>query len=134
MTELEKLLEKLSDPRQEVQLIRKGVRPRVFEELLSTNINLPLKEILKRLSISSTTYFLKKRHNQLLSSGDTEKLIRLLTVRKKATEILGEEGREWLYRKIPSLGDEAPIDLLDTEAGHKLIEQALLQIKYGIYG
>lgn len=53
---------------------------------------------------------------------------------QKAEEILGkQEAKNWLYRKIPSLGDQIPMDLLDTEAGHRLVEQALLQIKYGIY-
>lgn len=51
-----------------------------------------------------------------------------------AKEILGQkEVNNWLYKKIASLGEQIPMDLLDTEAGHRLVEQALLQIKYGVY-
>lgn len=52
-----------------------------------------------------------------------------------AAEILGKsETKNWLYKKIPSLGNEVPLSLLDTEVGHRLVTQALLQIKYGVYG
>lgn len=52
-----------------------------------------------------------------------------------AENILGkEEGREWMSRRNPSLGNEIPINLLDTEKGRQLVAQALLQIKNGIYG
>ena len=51
-----------------------------------------------------------------------------------AAAILGKtEVKAWLYRKISSLGEQVPMDLLDTEAGHRLVEQTLLQIKYGVY-
>lgn len=51
-----------------------------------------------------------------------------------ASEIIGEqEAKNWLYKKVESLGNRAPIDLLDTEAGHRLVEQVLQQIKYGVY-
>lgn len=53
----------------------------------------------------------------------------------KASKILGGvEAKNWLYKPIPSLGNEVPLDLLDTEAGRRLVEQALLQIEHGDYG
>ena len=51
-----------------------------------------------------------------------------------ASDILGKaESKNWLYRNVPSLGNQIPLNLLDTETGHRLVEQALLQIKYGMY-
>jgi putative toxin-antitoxin system antitoxin component (TIGR02293 family) len=62
------------------------------------------------------------------------KVFRLISTVKIATEILGqEEAKSWLCNKVASLGEQIPMDLLDTKAGHKLVEQALLQIKYGVY-
>lgn len=94
-----------------------------------------MKDVLVRLDISASTYFAKKKNHQALDSHATEKFIRLITVMMMATNILGEvDGREWLDKRIPSLGNETPLNLLDTETGHRLVVQTLLQIKYGIYG
>ena len=70
----------------------------------------------------------------MLDAHTTEKFVRLISVMDLATTTLGAaEGREWIYRKIPSLGNEIPLNLLDTEVGHRLVVQALLQIKHGVY-
>ncbi len=58
----------------------------------------------------------------------------LISVTVTASKILGKlEAKNWLYRKIRSLGNEIPINLLDTEAGHRMVIQTLLHFKYGIY-
>ena len=93
-----------------------------------------VKDILTSLNIKPSTYFAKKKEHKRLDPTSTEKFLRLFSVVQNAQEILGPlEAKNWLYRKIPSLGEQIPVDLLDTEAGHRLVEQALLQIKYGIY-
>ena len=133
MASVQKLMIELKDPFKEMQLIRAGLETEVIESFLIKE-NLLVKDILERLDIPSSTYFLKKKHHKPLDTSSTEKFIRLITVFMMATEILGKsEAKDWIYRNIPSLGDEAPINLLDTEVGHRLVEQALLRIKYGMY-
>lgn len=128
------LLNKLKDPMQEMSMIRNGLKMGVVESFLLEE-ELQIKDILEKLHISSSTYFARKRNHQPLDSYASEKFIRLINVMTLATEILGKaEAKQWLYRPIPSLGKEIPLNLLDTEIGHRLVEQALLQIKYGIYG
>ncbi|SRR5579883_1885021 len=128
------LLENLKDPLKEMGLIRSGLKTKVIESFL-TQENLLVKDVLERLHIPSSTYFSKKKHHQPLDSYTTEKFVRLISVLIMASDILGKaEAKNWLYRKVPSLGNEVPLNLLDTEIGHRLVEQALLQIKYGMYG
>lgn len=129
----QRLMNKLNDPKKEMQLIREGLKPHIVETFLDEH-DLFLKEVLKKLSIPISTYFNRKKTNKALDAYTSEKFIRLISVIKLASEILGEgEAKTWLYRKIPSLGNEIPLDLLDTEPGHRLVTQALYQIKYGIY-
>ncbi len=131
--QLKNLFAELSDPFKEIQLTRNGLEPKMIELFLEKE-KLLLKDILEKLDISSSTYFSKKKSQQPFDVHTTEKFIRLITVLKIATEILGEaEAKQWIYRNIPSLGNQAPINLLDTEVGHRLVEQTLLQIKYGMY-
>ncbi|EHL31082.1 antitoxin Xre/MbcA/ParS toxin-binding domain-containing protein [Legionella drancourtii] len=128
-----KLMNYFKDPIKEIEIIRKGINPDLIESFLNDQ-SFVVKDVLSRLKITTSTYFAKKKDHKLLDSGSTEKFLRLISVVKNAEEILGsQEGKNWLYKKIPSLGDQIPMDLLDTEAGHRLVDQALLQIKYGIY-
>lgn len=130
---VQSLLNDLKDPFKEMRRIRIGLEPKVIESFLDSE-KLPVKDILIRLDIPSSTYFAKKKHQQPLDTYATEKFIRLITVILMASEILGKgEAKNWIYREIPSLGNQAPINLLDTEVGHRLVEQTLLQIKYGMY-
>ena len=127
------LLNQLQDPKKEVNLIRKGLKAGVLEAFLNQEGFL-IKDVLERLDIPASTYFAKKKDKKPLDNYTTEKFIRLIQVMVKATKILGEdEAKNWLYRPIPSLGNEIPINLLDTEPGHRLVEQTLLQIEYGVY-
>tara|TARA_Y100000588_G_C14235162_1_gene916946 strand:- start:1666 stop:2067 length:402 start_codon:yes stop_codon:yes gene_type:complete len=121
------------DPIKEIKAIRDGLRPQELEGYLSAH-KYVMKDVLERLNIPASTYKSKKRNNEALDSAASEKLMRLVSVTKVAGEIIGEsETKDWLYREIPSLGNRKPIDLLDTEVGHRLVEQALQQIKYGVY-
>lgn len=123
----------VKDPIKEIEAIRKGIQPELIESFLNEQ-SFVVKDVLSRLKITTSTYFAKKKQHKLLDSGSTEKFLRLFAVVHSAQEILGNpEARSWLYRKIPALDNQIPMDLLDTEAGHRLVEQALLQIKYGIY-
>lgn len=131
---LESFLNNLKDPIKEIGLIRKGLKTNVIESFFEQQ-ELQVKDVLENLHISSSTYFSKKKNHKPLDAYTTEKLIRLVSVTLMASDILGkEDSKSWLNRKIPSLGNQAPIHLLDTEAGHRLVEQVLLQIKYGMYG
>lgn len=121
------------DPIKEIEIIRKGITPQVIENFLRPH-NYVMKDILARLHIAISTYKSKKSKREELDSATSEKLMRFISVIRTANEILGEnETKEWLYREVASLGNQRPIDLLDTEVGHKLVEQSLQQIKFGIY-
>lgn len=128
-----KLMNYFKDPIKEIEIIREGINPELIDNFLNQQ-SFVVKDVLSRLKITTSTYFAKKKDHKLLDSVSTEKFLRLISVVKNAQEILGnQEAKSWLYRKVPSLGDQIPMDLLDTEVGHRLVEEALLQIKYGIY-
>ena len=121
------------DPIQEITIIREGIQAEIIDKFLNEQ-SFVVKDILMSLNIKIASYFAKKKDHKRLDSTSTEKFLRLVSVIKNSEEILGNaEAKNWLYRKLPSLSNQRPIDLLDTEAGHRLVEQALLQIKYGLY-
>ena len=133
LSSTKQLMTYFKDPIQEIKVIREGIKAELIENFLHDQ-SLVVKDTLMSLNIKPSTYFAKKKERKRLDPASTEKFLRLFSVIQNAQEILGlDEARQWLNRKIPSLNEQIPIDLLDTEAGHRLVEQALLQIKYGIY-
>jgi putative toxin-antitoxin system antitoxin component (TIGR02293 family) len=133
MTTIERLLETFEDPFKEMHLIRTGMGADLVKAFLDRE-KMPVKDTLLKLDIPVSTFFSKKGR-EVLDSYSTEKFVRLFSTLLLASKILGkDQAKTWLYEKIPSLGNEVPISLLDTETGHRLVVQALLQIKYGVYG
>ncbi len=133
LSSTKQLMSCFQDPIKEIKVIREGIHAEVIDDFLSDQ-SFIVKDILISLNIKPSTYFAKKKDHKRLDSTATEKFLRLFSVLQKAHEILGKtEAKSWLYSKIPSLGEQVPLDLLDTEIGHRLVEDALLQIKYGIY-
>jgi putative toxin-antitoxin system antitoxin component (TIGR02293 family) len=65
-------------------------------------------------------------------SGRTWKFAEVLA---KATEVFGsrEEAEAWLERPAIGLEQRRPIDLLETPAGVKLVEDHLGRLEYGVY-
>jgi putative toxin-antitoxin system antitoxin component (TIGR02293 family) len=66
----------------------------------------------------------------------TERLPRELTeILARATEIFGSqaEAERWLEQPALGLDQQRPIDLLQTPAGVKLVEDFLGRLEYGVY-
>ncbi len=135
MSKEQALFHLLENPAAEIEAIRKGLFPSQVEVFLKSN-EFPTKETLEVLDINATTFFKRKRTRTKLNSEMSEKFLRLARVTRLAFKVIGDkaEALAWLSRKIPSLGKQRPMDLLDTEVGHRLVEEALLQIEHGVYG
>jgi uncharacterized protein (DUF2384 family) len=53
---------------------------------------------------------------------------------RKATEVLGiDRVAAWMRTRIPSLGNQTPYVLIQTEDGRKQVDRVLLKIEHGVY-
>lgn len=53
---------------------------------------------------------------------------------RRATEVLGiDHVARWMRSKIPSLGNQTPYALIQTEDGRRQVERVLLKIEHGVY-
>ncbi|MFN0102531.1 MAG: antitoxin Xre/MbcA/ParS toxin-binding domain-containing protein [Bryobacteraceae bacterium] len=53
---------------------------------------------------------------------------------RKATEVLGaNQVARWMRSEIPSLGNQTPYALMQTEDGRRRVERVLLKIGHGVY-
>lgn len=77
---------------------------------------------------------LHKSSETLLTSDESDRLLRVLKTLNRATGVLGSQdsGRRWLCSEVRSLGGVRPLDLLDTGTGYFLVMDTLGRIEQGI--
>ena len=68
------------------------------------------------------------------SQVQSDRVARFFRVWHKARETFGDpaKARAWMVRPTRPLGGEAPVTLLDTEEGARLVEDLLVRIDHGI--
>jgi putative toxin-antitoxin system antitoxin component (TIGR02293 family) len=70
-----------------------------------------------------------------LTVEENDSALRIVRIVEMAVRVFGEDTKalNWLRKPNRGMGGVVPIDLLESETGALLIEQALNQIDYGIY-
>jgi putative toxin-antitoxin system antitoxin component (TIGR02293 family) len=111
--------------------VRKGL-PTESLDLMASQLKVERPILLKILGISGRTAQRKQQHDTLLSPSASDRLARIDRIFHLASDVLGseEKGAEWLKRPNRPLGNETPLNLLDTDAGSQQVERELRQIEY----
>lgn len=92
-------------------------------------------EELYRLVIPRRTLALRRQKNQPLTPEESDRLARvarILTLTAETFQNL-EKAHRWLRKPNRGLAGQIPLDLLATETGARVVEQALLRITHGIF-
>ena len=78
--------------------------------------------------------FTHSRRNQRFTPAQSARLARFFRIQQKAKGTFGsaEKAMQWLQRPTTPLQDNAPVSLLDTEEGARLVEDLLTRIDHGI--
>lgn len=92
-------------------------------------------EELYRLVIPRRTLALRKQKGQPLSPEESDRLARVARVLGLADETFGnpEKAHRWLRKPNRGLAGQVPLDLLATEAGARVVEQAMERLAHGIF-
>jgi putative toxin-antitoxin system antitoxin component (TIGR02293 family) len=74
------------------------------------------------------------RQNERFTATQSARLARFFRVQQKARHTFGSEEKamQWLKRSTRPLNDNAPVALLDTDEGARLVEDLLTRIDHGI--
>lgn len=117
--------------RQLIREVRSGVAVAVVDELIASG-RLSLAEIDRAILPRKTLAHRRKLGR--LSPEQSDRLLRVVRILALAEETFAnaEKARIWLRRATRVLGDERPLDLLDTEAGARQVELLLGRIGHGI--
>jgi putative toxin-antitoxin system antitoxin component (TIGR02293 family) len=101
---------------------------------LADRLELSGKEIARLLTLSTRTYH-RRKPEQLLDPVATERLLLLTKLADHGYDVFEDQHNfnQWLRQPLRILGQQAPLDILDTSQGIKLIDNLLGRIEYGVY-
>lgn len=90
---------------------------------------------LYRLVIPRRTLALRRQKGQLLSPEESDRLARVARVLGLADETFGDpaKAKRWLRKPNRGLAGQVPLELVATEAGARVVEQAMGRLAHGIF-
>lgn len=115
-----------------IAAIREGLPAESFD-WLKEQLDLTASKLADALHVSRRTVSRRKKEGRL-GSGESERLLRLTRLYRRAAEVLGgpEEARDWMREPNFALGEDTPLHFADTEPGARRVEQLLGQIEHGV--
>jgi putative toxin-antitoxin system antitoxin component (TIGR02293 family) len=119
------------NPATQIETIRIGIPASSIDEAVSY-IDISQKDLLAALRIPMSTFHRRLAANETLSPSESEKVVRLGEIARRAEETFGNAraAREWLTIENLALGG-TPLSLIDTEAGAAQVRRVLNNLDYG---
>lgn len=98
--------------------------------------NLPINDVAELLDISKSTYYRVKTepHLETETADKISSVLKIFYRGLEAFEGIKEDFQDWLKTRIPTLGNEKPLELLKTENGRSAVLDAIDRIEHNVYG
>lgn len=116
-----------------IQLARRGVSRKTLR-LISEGLGIPIKTLVPKLPIAERT-LQRYSMEEYLPQHVSEQIIQWAQLLAFGRSVFEEESifQDWMQRPNKALGENSPLDLLDTRQGVELLLQLLGQIEHGVY-
>ena len=77
----------------------------------------------------------RRSRREKLTIDESDRVLRMMRVLSQAESVYGSRARAlaWLRRPTPRVGKRAPLELLKTDAGSRIVEELLVQIDEGMF-
>ena len=114
------------------RLIREGFRWESVSHVKEI-VGLTDQELASLLDISERTLIRFRKNKKRLSTAASDRLYRLALVFSFARDVFEDDkmALEWLHKPQLGLGGRVPLEMLQTEAGAREVEDLLGRIEYG---
>lgn len=116
-----------------VRLVQDGLPTAVLEALVKRGELTP--QEVEKYIIPRRTLAHRKRRHQPLSREESDKLARVGRIFAVALDTFQDRQKAsaWMRRSNRELQGAAPVELLDTDSGARVLEQMLERIAHGIF-
>jgi putative toxin-antitoxin system antitoxin component (TIGR02293 family) len=115
-----------------LELVERQLDPPVIQRLLEMGLS---RDEVHSVIIPARTLQHRRSRHERLTVDESDRVIRALRVLSAAEGVYESRERalEWLRRKNPRLNGRAPISLLNTDTGARIVEELLGQIDEGYF-
>lgn len=119
-------------PGERIGMIRTGVEAS-YVVFVSKHYGIAQTHIARLLGTSEATLIRKLKAKARLGPLESERLARIAMIEAEAEQVFGdaEMAKQWMTTDNMALG-EAPLSLLDTDAGAHEVRRVLASIAYGV--
>ncbi|MGH8607945.1 MAG: type II RES/Xre toxin-antitoxin system antitoxin [Gammaproteobacteria bacterium] len=135
-TEAFRRLGLVNDHAELVKQIHRGFRVAVIEKL-ADELCLPQQTLLKVTKIAPATLTRRRKSaSGLLSSEESDRVYRIAAAYRSALQLFegeAESARRWLNEPAKALGNNSPLQHLDTEAGAAEVRDLIGRLEHGVY-
>ncbi|MGB3004904.1 MAG: antitoxin Xre/MbcA/ParS toxin-binding domain-containing protein [Chitinophagaceae bacterium] len=116
-----------------IALTREGVKKSTLKSL-AEYLGISM-EKMSSLLHSSHRNIQRKDDDELLDSLKTEKVLELASFVQRGIQVIGNKQafKEWLHSSLIALGNQTPIDYLDTSFGIQMVIKILGRLEHGVY-
>lgn len=113
--------------------MRAGMPARIVADTAS-RLGISQDRLYESLRLPRSTLKSRVSKGQPLAAVEQDRMYRVHRVLERAQAVLEDEAAAiaWINRENRALGGEAPLALLDTEAGYELVQDTLSRIEYGV--
>ncbi len=117
---------------QVLQIVEQQLPTSAIKRLLALGITRP--EI-DTLIIPLRTLQHRRSRREKLTVEESDRVLRLVRLLSQAETVYGSRERAftWLRRPLSRLQNRAPLDLMRTDTGARIVEELLLQIDEGMF-
>ena len=120
------------DSMQVIDLIRNGVSGDSITRLAEL-INIPKNDIYNLLNLKARTA--QRQVSKNLDADKSGHLVQITRILQRCVEVFEdlEKAKRWLKSPNYALGNQVPLNLLDTTEGIELVRDTLTRIEYGAF-
>ena len=120
------------DSMQVIDLIRNGVSGDSITRLAEL-INIPKNDVYNLLNLKARTA--QRQVSKNLDADKSGHLVQITRILQRCVEVFEdlEKAKRWLKSPNYALGNQVPLNLLDTTEGIELVRDTLTRIEYGVF-
>ncbi len=115
-----------------LSIVEKQLAPAVIKRLVSLGLE---RTEIDAVIIPQRTLQHRRSRREKLTIEESDRVVRVIRVLSRAESVYGSRERAlaWLRRTNPRLDGRAPLSLLKTDTGSRIVEELLVQIDEGIF-
>lgn len=118
---------------EQIAAIERGLPASTLRQIVDA-LGLSQKAIIEALGFAPRTVALRASRRQPFSSSESERLLRLIRLRKTARHVFASDDAvaEWLIAPDPALDGRAPLAMLSTDLGASKVDHLLKAMIHGV--